>query len=184
MAAHPAVAAAPRESLLSLWAALGARIQQEGIVDRLGNLPANLAEHLVARWSGATVQHGSNPAVDVIADATRYQVKCLRRTDPGRNSVTTLPATFAFDELIIIVFEYDLSLCVGLRVNASDLARYADALMTGAAKRRITLTLRFCSHPAVRQIPRKELECVHPFPPVVAWQRPRWLPDAGAAGQS
>ncbi|MCA1695873.1 MAG: hypothetical protein LC749_14700 [Actinobacteria bacterium] len=176
MKRYPAVAECPREDLLGLWVAVATRIRQEGLVQRIGNLPADLAEEIVAQWTRGTRQHGANPAVDVIANGVTYQVKCVRRTDPRRNSITTLPAELIFDQLVIIVFEYDLSICAAFQISKDDLMRHTSELMTGKDQRRITLTAKFCNHHAVIPIPREELEGVAPpSRAVIEWSTPRWM---------
>lgn len=167
------------DMLFAQWVAASRQLQLRGRVRSTANIPAELAESIIRRWSGGTFTRGSAPAVDVVgADGTTYQVKALRRTDPGRNSVTTLSRLDGFDQLVVIVLEFDLSVCLGLRVSSSDLIRYGNELLTGANFRRLTLTRKFCEHKAVKQIPRAGLLRHHPLAALVDWDVPRWKPES------
>lgn len=176
---YAAVAASSEDELIGVWVAATHQLLRRGLVRSIGNVPADLAESIVEKWSGGTRTPGSTAAVDVIGPApahTTYQVKSVRRTDPGRNSVATL-SSFDFDELVVIVFEFDLSLRVGLRVSSDDLKRHRRELLTGSEQRRLTLTRKFCHHPAVRLIPRADLLRLHPVSAAVEWDPPRWEPE-------
>lgn len=171
------VESASDDELVALWVVASRELQQRALVRSLANVPADLAEGIVARLVGGQRTAGSTRAVDVLApDGRTVQVKSLRRTDPDRNSVATF-SSFDFDELIIIVFEWDLSLRVGIRVLAEDLKRHRSELLTGADHNRLTLTRRVCEHRAVQPIPRRELITHHPLQPLVAWEAPRWEPE-------
>jgi hypothetical protein len=172
-ASFPAIGSSSDDELFGLWVASGRELQRRNLVRSLGNVPADLAERVVERWSEGRRTAGSTPTVDVIgADGTRYQVKSVRRTDPGRNSVGTLSG-FDFDELVVVVLEFDLSIRSGLRISSEDLRRHRDELLTGAEGRRLTLTRKFCAHPAVHPIPRLELARHHPLRAITDWEPPR-----------
>lgn len=169
-----AIDSAADDELLRLWVAASHALQQRGSVRSLANIPADLAEGIVASLEGGQRTPSSSPAVDVLGpDGTTYQVKALRRTDPGRNSIGTF-SNFDFEQLIIVIFEWDLSARVGIRISAKALVRHRERLLTGSGHDRLTLTQRFCEHEAVQPIYRKELLKHHPLQPLVAWDPPRW----------
>lgn len=176
----PSVQECDEDDLFALWVAVSLALQRKDRVRSLGNVPADLAELIVEKLVGGKRTRGSTVAVDVIGPdgETRYQVKSLRRTDPGRNSVGTLPGFQLFDHLIVIVFEYDLSICLGLRASANDLSKHRTELLTGRDHRRLSLTRKFCSHRIVTRIPQEQLARHHPAPALAEWTAPRWYPDS------
>lgn len=82
---------------------------------------AQLAGHSSERIVEENVRGERTPGIDVRGpDGLGYQVKALRRTDPGRNSVATLSRFEDVDELFIVVFEWDLFVRVGIRISSAD----------------------------------------------------------------
>lgn len=169
-----AVESAEDDELFRLWVAASRALQERGLARSLANIPADLAERIVADLIDGQRTPSSSRAVDVRGpDGTTFQVKALRRTDPGRSSVATF-SSFDFDQLIVIVFEWDLSARVGIQISAKDLNRHRKRLLTGPDHRRLTLTRRFCEHSS--KIPKHELVKHHPLKPLVVWEPPRWEP--------
>lgn len=81
-----------------------------------------------------------DPELDVIGpNQERVQVKSLRYTDPGRNSVAESPlGEKGFDRLVIVCFEYDMTVREGWSIAGDEL----DPLLTrGSRPGRGRLTL-------------------------------------------
>lgn len=125
-ARFPELLTRPPEDLPSMWAAVVLRMRDQELIRGHGSVPGELAESLMCRWYAGTLSHQSTPDVDVETPrGRRIQVKALRYTDPGRNSVASFSRRIAFDELAIVRFEYDMRLRDALLVE-SRLLRVTD----------------------------------------------------------
>ncbi|MGI8730126.1 MAG: hypothetical protein ACR2LK_09090 [Solirubrobacteraceae bacterium] len=156
--AFPFLETLPRGDLPRLWAALMLLMRDRGLIRAQTSVPAEIAEALVAAYTGGSLaQSSSQKGYDILAGEERIQVKALRYTDPGRNSVGAFPlADKGFDRLIIVCFEYDMTLRNALSIQAADL----DDLLTrpaGATRGRLTLTNKVLQDARVRQISSVEL---------------------------
>jgi len=110
--AFPWLTAVDPLDLPKLWAALMLRMTDVGLVRAQRSVPGEMAEALVASYVGGTLTtSASQKGYDVITrEHERIEVKALRYTDPGRNSVAEFPfGDKGFDRLIVVCFEYDMT---------------------------------------------------------------------------
>lgn len=157
-ARFPEVLGRPDEDLASMWAAVVLRLRDQGLTRGHGSVPGELAESLICRWYAGKLSDQSTPDVDVETPRRRrIQVKALRYTDPGRNSVAAFTRPIAFDELAIVRFEYDMRVRDALLLE-SGLLRVPDETAQGLlTPRGMRLSLGPRVEDAAYRVPADEL---------------------------
>lgn len=136
----PQVEAARVDELPVMWAAVVARMRREGLIRSHTSVPAELAERLVARWLGGELQPQATKGVDVVTPEGRaVQVKALRYSNPGRSSVASFSADLVFTDLVVVCFEYDMTVREALVFDAEQVVVRSDdrpdGLLTPAGRR-------------------------------------------------
>jgi hypothetical protein len=142
---------AAEDDLPRMWAAVTDRMAYLGLIRGLGNVPAEIAERFVNEYLGGELASRGTTGYDLVADGQRVQVKCLRMTDELRNTVGNFPLNLGFDVLVIVRFEYDMTVRDAWHIDGAALP----SLLTKGG--RLTLTRRVIESASVHQISREEL---------------------------
>lgn len=138
--AFPILDSIPDHDLPRLWAAIMLKMSTNGLIRAQRSIPGEIAEALVAAYVGGRLaESASQKDVDVVADDERIQVKALRYTDPGRNSVGEFRlGAKGFTRLIIVCFAYDMTPLEAWTVSSAELD---DLLTKGSSIAHGRLTL-------------------------------------------
>lgn len=132
------------------------KMSTAGLIRAQRSIPGEIAEALVAAYVGGRLaESASQKDVDVEAGGELIQVKALRYTDPGRNSVGEFRlGSKGFTRLIVVCFDYDMTPLEAWGVSSSEL----DELLTkGSSPAHGRLTLGPGVKSRMRHIPAEEL---------------------------
>jgi hypothetical protein len=113
--------------LLRLWAAVMLKLQRANLIHSSRSVSGDAAEKLVADHQRGTMPvSASQKGYDVLVEKgrrkRRLQVKALRFTDPRRSSIGEFSLDGGdFDELWVVLFEYDMTIREVLWIKAAAL---------------------------------------------------------------